>query len=202
MHDRWSVRYRARTPLVTSSSEPLRKRIGSLLLRAPRSPRWRERVVVLCYHSVHPSMSFPSSTSPELFERHMRWLREECDVIPFARAWEERRRAARSRPAVAVTFDDGFADNHTYALSTLLRYEIPATFFITTGLIQRLSDVIEQRSWRGWCDEGSSLTWPQIIEMQRLGMEIGAHRESCLSSETEPSSDLPPIRKRRSLSSW
>jgi hypothetical protein len=100
MHDRWSVGYKARTPLVTSSSEPLRKRIGSLLLRAPRSPRWRERVVVLRYHSVHPSMSFPSSTPPELFERHMRWLREECDVIPFARAWEERRRAARSRPAV------------------------------------------------------------------------------------------------------
>jgi peptidoglycan/xylan/chitin deacetylase (PgdA/CDA1 family) len=120
-------------------------------------------------------MSFPSSTPPELFERHMRWLREECDVIPFARAWEERRRAARSRPAVAVTFDDGFADNHSYALPTLLRYDIPATFFITTGLIQRLSDVIQQRSWRGWRDEGSSLTWTQIIEMQGLGMEIGAH---------------------------
>jgi peptidoglycan/xylan/chitin deacetylase (PgdA/CDA1 family) len=138
-------------------------------------PGWRQRVVVLCYHSVHPSSGFPSSTSPKLFERHMRWLSEECDLIPFNRAWDARNRPNPSRPAVAVTFDDGFADNYTYALPMLLRYEIPATFFITTGLIDRVTDVIQQRSWRGWRLDGSSLTWGQIIEMQRLRMEIGAH---------------------------
>jgi peptidoglycan/xylan/chitin deacetylase (PgdA/CDA1 family) len=153
----------------------LRKRLGSSLRWSPRLPGWRERIVVLCYHSVHPSSGFPSSTPPKLFERHMRWLREECDLIPFDRVWEERRKTERPRPAVAVTFDDGFADNHTYALPTLLRYEIPATFFVTTGLIDRMPDVILQRSWRGWGVEGSSLTWSQIIEMQRLGMVIGAH---------------------------
>jgi peptidoglycan/xylan/chitin deacetylase (PgdA/CDA1 family) len=161
--------------LVTPISSPLRKRLGSSLRWSPRLPGWRERVVVLCYHSVHPSTGFPSSTSPNLFDRHMRWLSEECDLIPFNRAWDERSRPNRSRPAVAVTFDDGFADNHTYALPTLLRHEIPATFFVTTGLIDRVADVIQQRSWRGWSLEGSSLTWGQIIEMQRLGMEIGAH---------------------------
>jgi peptidoglycan/xylan/chitin deacetylase (PgdA/CDA1 family) len=160
---------------VTPISHPLRKRLGSSLRWGPRLPGWRDRVVVLCYHSVHPSGDFPSSTSPKLFERHMRWLREECDLIPFNRAWDERSRPNRPRPAVAVTFDDGFADNHRYALPTLLRHEIPATFFVTTGLIDRVEDVIQQRSWRGWRFEGSSLTWGQIIEMQRLGMEIGAH---------------------------
>jgi peptidoglycan/xylan/chitin deacetylase (PgdA/CDA1 family) len=63
-----------------------------------------------------------------------------------------------SRPAVAVTFDDGFADNHTYALPTLLRHEIPATFFVTTGLIDTVADVFRQRSWRELSLDGSSLT--------------------------------------------
>lgn len=163
------------TPLVTQIPVPLKKRLWSSLTRFPRLPGWRERVVVLCYHSVHPSGSFPSATPPELFEQHMRWLHEECEVIPFARAWQERGRDNRARPAVAVTFDDGFADNFTYALSTLLRFEIPATFFVTTGIIDRVSDVIAERSWQGWSAEGSSLTWAQIIELRRLGMEIGAH---------------------------
>ena len=169
------VSSKASTTLVTPISNRLRKRLGLSLRWGPRLPGWRERVVVLCYHSVHPSSTFPSSTSPKLFERHMRWLSEECDLIPFIRAWDERSRPNRFRPAVAVTFDDGFADNHTHALPTLLRYEIPATFFVTTGLIDRVGDVIQQRGWRGWSLEGSTLTWGQIIEMQRLGMEIGAH---------------------------
>jgi hypothetical protein len=54
--------------------------------------------------------------------------------------------------------------------------------------------VIQQRSWRGWSLEGSSLTWGQIIEMHRLGMQIGAHghRDAVLGrlNDEEVVSDL------------
>lgn len=156
-------------------SDETKQRLQSSLTWAPRFPRWHERVLVLCYHSVHPSSSFPSNTHPDLFEQHVLWLRKRCEIIPFTSVWAEVRTRTRARPAVAVTFDDGYADNYTYAFPLLARHEIPATFFVTTGIVDRLPEVIAGRSWHGWRDEASSLTWEQLRQMKRADMEIAAH---------------------------
>jgi peptidoglycan/xylan/chitin deacetylase (PgdA/CDA1 family) len=39
------------------------------------------------------------------------------------------------RRGVVVTFDDGYADNFRYAMPVLLRYNVPATFFIATEYV-------------------------------------------------------------------
>lgn len=135
----------------------------------------QHRVVVLCYHSVHPSPGSPNRTPPQLFEQHLLWLRGECELVPFTRVRDEAVRADRARPVVAVTFDDGFADNHAYALPILARSGTPATFFVTTGLVERDPDAIRERSWAGWRDPASTLTWDQIMEMREVGMDIGGH---------------------------
>ena len=50
-------------------------------LRRPRAGR----VVVLCYHSIHPSNSFRSAT-PDLFDQHLAWIADTCEVVPFTEA--------------------------------------------------------------------------------------------------------------------
>lgn len=128
------------------------------------------RRVVLCYHSVHPYKSF-SSASPDLFARQMEWLRRNCEVTPFGR-WSE-----GGKPAVAVTFDDGYEDNYEYALPILVQHHIPATFFLTLGLIQKEPAVVARFQWlqRSTEEDVQPLEWGQIREMARVGMEFGSH---------------------------
>lgn len=140
-----------------------------------RGPR-PNRVVVLCYHSVHPAKSF-ASVSPKEFEDHLSYLRESCDVIPFGQVLEAAKNQYRERPAVAITFDDGYADNYEYVLPILRRLAIVATFFITTGLVEEDPDVIQRirRLRSAPYSEIRPLTWPQIREMHAAGMEVGSH---------------------------
>ena len=156
------------------------KRAGAgaarVLLRGRRGQR---RVVGLCYHSIHPTASF-ASASPELFERQLEWLAEECEVIPIRSMLDAVAGGEEDRPAVAITFDDGYRDNHEFALPLLKKYGLPATFYVTVGLLdgdpavherfQQLRDVPAA--------EIRPLEWAQARELVAEGMEIGAHTYS------------------------
>jgi peptidoglycan/xylan/chitin deacetylase (PgdA/CDA1 family) len=134
------------------------------------------RVVTLCYHSIHPTKEF-SSTDPETFDLHLDWLKRNCEVIPFRRVWEATHRRNSSRPAVALTFDDGYADNFDYAFPLLAKHDLSATFFLTTGLVDKTPAVLERFRMlrRSTAADIRPLEWSQIREMARSGMEFGAH---------------------------
>ena len=139
-------------------------------------PRQQRRVVVLCYHSIHPSLPFASAT-PELFRQHLRWLCAHCEVVPLRALRAYASRASGTEPVVAITFDDGYEDNYTYAFPLLKEAGTAATVFLTTGLIGSDPGVI-----RTFCDLYdvppelvAGLSWPQIHEMRGGGVEFGAH---------------------------
>jgi peptidoglycan/xylan/chitin deacetylase (PgdA/CDA1 family) len=140
---------------------------------APLPPR-SERRVVLCYHSVNPRPS-DLSLSPALFDAHLEWLREHSTVVTLSEL-VSRRDAARG-PYVAVTFDDGYADNHTHALPRLAARDISATFFLTAGFLERDGEVMARLAeiWRTPASELAPLAWEQVAEMCSAGMSFGSH---------------------------
>jgi len=134
------------------------------------------RVVVLCYHSIHPQKAFSSAT-PELLAQHLVWLKTHCRLIPFSQALQAAQKERGDRPFVAVTFDDGYADNYEYAFPLLRQYGVPATFFVTVGMVERDPGVLERvQALRGASlKDIRPLTWQQVRELCDAGMTIGSH---------------------------
>jgi peptidoglycan/xylan/chitin deacetylase (PgdA/CDA1 family) len=144
---------------------------------AARNPS--QRRVILCYHSVRPSSPF-AFTAPDLFEAHLDWLADNCDVVPMRDIQNDRVPRPGDRPTIAITFDDGYEDNHTYALPLLLRRKLPASFFVTTGLVQRDDDVLKRVAalWSCMKSEIVPMDWQQVREIRESGMEVGSHTHS------------------------
>lgn len=116
----------------------LGKRFGAPLGRAAlEGVGWHAgRVLVLMYHRVHQEPHV-LSVSPERFDAQMRFLREFCRPCTLSEVVDARRLGRALPPrSVAVTFDDGYRDNFTHAFPILRKYDMPATFFVTTGMIQ------------------------------------------------------------------
>ncbi len=89
-------------------------------------------VIVLLYHRVTTLTSDPEqlAVTPENFRSQMKFLKDNVPLARFDDDW-----AKMAKPAVIITFDDGYADNVREALPILEEYRIPATFFISTGTI-------------------------------------------------------------------
>jgi peptidoglycan/xylan/chitin deacetylase (PgdA/CDA1 family) len=89
-------------------------------------------VIVLIYHRVTTLQSDPEmlAVTPDNFRAQMRHLKETVPLVRFDEDWVK-----ISKPAVCVTFDDGYADNALEALPILEEVGVPATFFVSTGTV-------------------------------------------------------------------
>jgi peptidoglycan/xylan/chitin deacetylase (PgdA/CDA1 family) len=92
--------------------------------------------LILLYHRVaHLDRDpYEFAVRPDRFAQQCDILRRRCDIVPL---W-----AANGAPRqVAITFDDGYADNTREACSILTAARLPATFFITTGRVGERAEV-------------------------------------------------------------
>ncbi len=150
-------------------------------------------VPILMYHEIAPPSETDShlAVSPDAFADQLAYLHDEgfhtvtTDEVSRAVAGGDDTLPDR---AVALTFDDGFADFHSRALPLLEHHGFTATVFVTTGWVQDAGPLpAGQRP-------GPMLSWSQIEEAARSGIEIGGH------SRLHPQLDqLPPALLREEL---
>jgi len=97
----------------------------------------RKGVTVLMYHGVMED-DFGLAEGDWLqvraseFRSQMQHLGRDYRVVPLGRAWEGE---DDGRPRVALTFDDGYANNFRVAFPILREFGFPATVFLVTGAV-------------------------------------------------------------------
>jgi len=98
----------------------------------------RGRLSVLIFHRVRPE---PDPLCPDVpdaaaFEAQMRWVKNWFNVLPLGRAIDLLYEGRIPPRALAITFDDGYADNEELAAPILARVGLTATFFVASGFLR------------------------------------------------------------------
>jgi peptidoglycan/xylan/chitin deacetylase (PgdA/CDA1 family) len=92
---------------------------------------------VLLFHRVQikPDEIFPGEVDARQFDEILGWVKSWCNVLPLDEAVNRLKTGSLPARAAAITFDDGYADNHDVALPILQRHGLMATFFVATGFL-------------------------------------------------------------------
>ena len=140
---------------------------------------------VLTYHSLDDSGS-PISVSPSAFASHVRWLgASDVRVLPLEELWTEVRSGVDSGDAVAITFDDGFANFAEQGAPVLREFGFPCTLFVVSR------HVGADNTWGSRRDAGIPvlplLDWATLGRLTEGTVKVGGH------TQTHRALDLLPL---------
>ena len=133
----------------------------------------RRKAVIVLFHRVDDRYASDAiSCSVDKFDRFCAFFRRYFEVVPLAVLVAKVRRGEDVSGHLAITFDDGYRDNHDVAAPRLKRAGLPACFFIATNFIE--SDRVP------WWDRDAGIssewmTWDQVRDLSAQGFELGAH---------------------------
>lgn len=108
------------------------------LLSTLGSPGGRSgNLTVLFFHRVfaQPDLLMPGEATAHNFDTILGWLQSQFKLLPLEEAVRRIAEGTLPPAAAAISFDDGYRDNHDVAVPLLLRRGIPATFFIASGFL-------------------------------------------------------------------
>jgi len=122
-------------------------------------------VPILMYHRIDDGAAISKiSVSRESFKRQMSFLkRHNYNIVSLEELSDLIKNARIPYKTIAITFDDGYENNYTDAYPVLKEMGVPATIFISPGLIGR----------------DGYLGWDEVIEMSESSViSIGSHAMS------------------------
>jgi peptidoglycan/xylan/chitin deacetylase (PgdA/CDA1 family) len=157
---------------------------------------------ILLYHRVNPyEDSFFPAVSTKVFEAQMKYLARKFRVLPLADIIDRiQHRKGLDPLTIAVTFDDGYRDNYTFAHPILKKYSLPATIFVATGFIDNNVPMWNDRvAWALKNSERETVVCEFSEGKVRLPLRTQDDRVNSLNSILEKLKTLPELEKEKAL---
>jgi peptidoglycan/xylan/chitin deacetylase (PgdA/CDA1 family) len=123
------------------------------------------RLLVLGYHNIDPTPYAPAAPGAgrQGFERQLALLERVANVVPLTEAVDTLAAGGSLPPrAVALTFDDGYADWLDAAVPALDRHGMNGTFFLVT-------DILSRRVTAWWEDFADALEHAEVDHLEWAG---------------------------------
>ena len=156
--------------------------LKSLLYAVPLTFRnWRRRwqgkfpVMILRHHLVS-DRPHPSGVSTVYFLRQVNYLLRHYRVVSLSEAVDLARKGGVKVPTVAITFDDGYAENFVNLRAVTEEVGLPIGYFISTEHISTGREFAHARMPNEPAFPPN--TWEQIEFLHHCGYEIGSHTRS------------------------
>ena len=172
---------------------PRWKLLAKSLLFAPRVAlhNWRHRrkkdfPVMILYHHLVSDRPHRFGVATAYFLRQVNYLQRHYRVVSLSEAVALIRKAGVAVPTVAITFDDGYADNFVNLRAVTEETGVPIGYFIAS---EHISDGRAFAHDELFHAPGfPPNTWEQIAFLQHCGYEIGSHTRNhadCASTDLE-----------------
>ena len=137
-------------------------------------PAFPLQVPILAYHDIAPRSETSSrlAVPPTAFSAQLAYLHDAgfktitAGAFSAVLAGDEIELPERT---VVLTFDDGYESFYSRVIPLLSHYRFTATVFVTTGWVQDAGTHTAGET------PGRMLSWSQITEATRTGIEVGAH---------------------------
>lgn len=163
---------------------------------ARKFSRWMQArllggALILGYHriSAAPEDPYEVCVSPEFFDEHLQALKRYTHPVSLSRLVQDLRDGSLRPKTVALTFDDGYADNLYNARPLLEKYEIPATVFVCTGYMGR----------EFWWDELDRLIMFSRADLHELQPQLVENQIKWDPPWVSPEAESPEIRRQLNL---
>ncbi|HEB58647.1 MAG TPA: hypothetical protein ENJ01_05445, partial [Gammaproteobacteria bacterium] len=170
------------------SSRPVWHTAGAML--RPRG------VYVLMYHRVDDSQAGFHGLGKERFEAQLAWLNNNCTIIDPEQLDQYLNRPPRRRPAVLLTFDDGYRCVHSIVAPALRKFKVRGLVFLPTRIIDEESLVWTDRlNWAFSQTSAANIcfSWDHENEYQ---LETAAERSRALGRCKAHLKQLPDNERR------